>query len=148
MKLDRSTVESLGGEEALAERVAAFALALERHRFTVGEAAPAEAPIVEAIARAGGMRAVEIVEPPVPPPAKREIAALDFRRRFKPEELAAITLAASRGLEEGDARIQVWLDDVNAARAIDLDDPVVSMGLAALVGLGLLEEKRAAAILG
>jgi hypothetical protein len=58
----------------LTDRVAAYAAALEAHRFSVGEPRPVEHPLVEAIVAAGGMDAVEIIaappppEPEVPPP--------------------------------------------------------------------------------
>jgi hypothetical protein len=48
-------------------RDADFAAALEVHRTSVGLPAPVEASLVEAIARAGGMDAVTIVDPPTPP---------------------------------------------------------------------------------
>ena len=56
----------------LEQRVADFVTALEAHRTSVGEPAPVEAPLVEAIARAGGMEVVTIIDPPPqpePPPA-------------------------------------------------------------------------------
>lgn len=54
---------------ALTDRVAAYAAALEAHRFSVGEPRPVEHPLVEAIVAAGGMDAVEIVPtPPIPEP--------------------------------------------------------------------------------
>jgi hypothetical protein len=42
-------------------------VALEAHRTSVGLPAPVEVPLVEAIARAGGMDEVTIVDPPAPP---------------------------------------------------------------------------------
>jgi hypothetical protein len=56
----------------LEQRVADFVTALEAHRTSVGEPAPVEAPLVEAIARAGGMEVVTIIDQPPqpePPPA-------------------------------------------------------------------------------
>ena len=52
----------------LEQRVTDFIAALEAHRTSVGVPAPVEAPLIEAIARAGGMDAVTIVDPPPPPP--------------------------------------------------------------------------------
>lgn len=51
----------------LEQRVADFIAALEAHRTSIGVPAPVEAPLIEAIARAGGMDAVSIIEPPPPP---------------------------------------------------------------------------------
>ncbi|MCA3389801.1 MAG: hypothetical protein INF65_14330 [Roseomonas sp.] len=54
---------------ALADRVAAYAAALEAHRFSIGEPRPVEHPLVEAIVAAGGMEGVEIIpDPPKPEP--------------------------------------------------------------------------------
>jgi hypothetical protein len=54
---------------ALTDRVAAYAAALEAHRFSVGEPRPVEHPLVEAIVAAGGMEGVEIIpNPPKPEP--------------------------------------------------------------------------------
>ncbi|MBX9697815.1 MAG: hypothetical protein K2X74_00205 [Acetobacteraceae bacterium] len=50
----------------LEPRVDAFIAALEAHSMSVGIPAPSEAPLVEAIARAGGMAAVTIIDPPAP----------------------------------------------------------------------------------
>jgi hypothetical protein len=52
----------------LEQRVTDFIAALEAHRISVGVPAPVEAPLIEAIARAGGMAEVTIVDPPPPPP--------------------------------------------------------------------------------
>jgi hypothetical protein len=57
----------------LEARVDAFLAALEAHRTSLGVPAPVEAPLVEAIARAGGLPAVTIIDPP-PPPAPPEPA--------------------------------------------------------------------------
>lgn len=52
----------------LEQRVSDFMAALEAHRSSVGIPAPVEAPLIEAIARAGGMAEVTIVDPPPPAP--------------------------------------------------------------------------------
>ncbi len=52
----------------LEQRVTDFITALEAHRTSVGVPAPVEAPLIEAIARAGGMTEVTIVDPLPPPP--------------------------------------------------------------------------------
>jgi hypothetical protein len=51
----------------LEQRVADFIAALAAHQTSIGLPAPVEAPLVEAIARAGGMAEVTIVDPPAPP---------------------------------------------------------------------------------
>ena len=132
--------------------MAEYNAAVERHRFTLGEAAPTAPDIVMMIARAGGMDALTIVDPPPDEIARaplepRSITALDFRRRLTPAERSAITLAASRGLEQGDATLQLWIDDLNSALAIPLDSDEVAQGLAGLVALGLLDAGRIADIL-
>lgn len=152
MIIERALIDECGGQDALATAVAELAEAWERHAFTVGVAAPAAPPLVEAIWRAGGMEAVEIVEPPPfdpppRPPSARAIPALAFRRRFTGDERAAITLAASRGLERGDATLQLWIDDLNATDGVDLDHAEVIEVVTALVQAGLLDAERVAAIL-
>lgn len=81
---------------------------------------------------------------PAPPAAqqRRVLTPLEFRRRFTAAEQLAITLAASRGLERDDATLQVWLDNLSAARDVDLENPELAAGLALLVGLGLLASER------
>ena len=56
-----------GFADTLAQRVTDFVAALEAHRTSIGVPVPVEAPLVEAIARAGGMDAVTIIDPPPPP---------------------------------------------------------------------------------
>ena len=80
-------------------------------------------------------------------PLPRSLPALAFRRRFTPEERAAITLAASRGLEAGDATLQVWLDDLNSATEVRLDNPEIADALDMLVEAGLLAPERKAVLL-
>jgi hypothetical protein len=78
--LTRDLIAAYGGLDSLTSRVEAFSAALDAHRYTEGEAAPVEDPLVEQIARAGGMGAVEIEpEPeatePVPPTLEQVKAA-------------------------------------------------------------------------
>ncbi|MFM7423292.1 MAG: hypothetical protein ACKO54_26835 [Alphaproteobacteria bacterium] len=47
--------------------MAAYAAALEAHRFSIGEPRPVEHPLVEAIVAAGGMAVVEIIPAPQKP---------------------------------------------------------------------------------
>lgn len=148
MQIERASLDAMGGEDQVRSRVTAFLAALEAHKTTIGVAAPAEDPLVEAIARAGGMDAVEVIEPepaqpsPLPPTWPPTITALEFRRQFTAEERAAITLAAARGLAAGDATLQLWLDDLNASQSVDLTDPQISQALTAMVSMGLLDAAR------
>lgn len=84
---------------------------------------------------------------PPPPREAPAIPALEFRRRFTPMERSAMTLAASRGLEAGDATLQVFLDDLAAAGTVRLDSPELAAGVAYLVASGLLPAERGAALL-
>lgn len=147
MQIERATVEHLGGVDAIAAAVAEHLAALDAHRFTIGVPAPIAAPIVEDIIRGGGMAAVEIVDTPAAPPPSRAVTALEFRRRFTDAERAAITLAASRGLEQGDPTLQIWLDDLAAAGTVNLDAAEVSTALDMLVTTGLLAAERLAEVL-
>ena len=65
LRVTAEIVEAFGPK--LAERVAAYAAALEAHRFSVGEPRPVEHPLVEAIVAAGGMEGVEIIPAPQKP---------------------------------------------------------------------------------
>jgi hypothetical protein len=84
--------------------------------------------------------------PPVDIPLPRTVPALAFRRRFTPEERAAITLAASRALEANDATLQVWLDDLNSAAEVDPAGPEIAAAVDMLVANGLLAPERKAAL--
>lgn len=84
---------------------------------------------------------------PPPPPPIRAIAPLAFRRRLGAGTRAALTLAASRALEAGDATLQTWLDDVSACRVVDLDDPELHAAVATLRAGGLITEAEAASLL-
>lgn len=87
--------------------------------------------------------------PPSPPapPAVRVIAPLAFRRRLAAPLRASITLAASAAMEQGDAALQVFLDDLAAARMVDLDDPATVAGVAALQAASLITQEQATALL-
>ena len=84
--------------------------------------------------------------PALAPPIRR-IAPLAFRRRLPPPARQAITLAASAALEQGNAGLQTFLDDLAASRYIDLDDPEVAAGVAALQAAGLISTEQAAVLL-
>ena len=67
LRIHAEVVEAFG--PALTDRVAAYAAAIEAHRFSVGEPRPVEHPLVEAIVAAGGMEGVQIIpDPPKPEP--------------------------------------------------------------------------------
>lgn len=90
--------------------------------------------------------------PPVPPEVSpptpiRVLTARQFRERFTRAERAAITLAASRALEQDDATLQVFLDDVTAAQEVELDHPDLLAGMDLLVTRDLVTAARAAEIL-
>jgi hypothetical protein len=84
-------------------------------------------------------------EPAVPVP--RLVTPRDFRMRFTTEERGVMALAASRMMEGGDPGLQVFLDDLSAAHAVDLDHPEVVAGMDAIVAAGLITRTRANAIL-
>lgn len=164
MRVPRELLNTHGGETAVASEVEIFAAALKAHAHTEYVPAPAAAELIEIIWRAGGMSAIEIVEPvpapviepppppPMPPPVIPEvppqpsirpsISALDFRRRFTTAERANITLAASKDLEANNATLQVWLDDLNSAATLYFDSPELRAGLAYLVEKNLLTTER------
>jgi hypothetical protein len=92
----------------------------------------------------------ELVAMPVDdtaPPVPRLVTPRDFRNRFTTEERGVMTLAASRMMEGGDPGLQVFLDDLSAAHAVDLDHPEVVAGMDAIVAAGLITRTRANAIL-
>lgn len=88
-------------------------------------------------------------EPPAPPAPQpvRRVAPFAFRRRLPAATRQAVTLAASRALERGDATLQTWLDDIAAARVIDLDGPELVAGVAAIHAEGLISDAERAALL-
>jgi hypothetical protein len=65
LRIPAEVVAAFGND--LTDRVAAYAAALEAHRFSIGEPRPVEHPLVEAIIAAGGMEGVEIAAAPPPP---------------------------------------------------------------------------------
>lgn len=85
--------------------------------------------------------------PPPAPPAIRRIAPLSFRWRLAAPLRASITLAAAQALAQGDPTLQVFLDDLAAARFVDLDDPATIAGVAAMQAAGLITQQQAADLL-
>lgn len=83
----------------------------------------------------------------LPGPPIRTITALAFRRRLSTARRAAITLAASQAMEQGDATIQTWLDDLAASRVVDLDDAETVAGLAALLTANVITQQEHDALL-
>jgi len=65
LRMPGKVIEAFGND--LTDRVATYAVALEAHRFSIGEPRPVEHPLVEAIVAAGGMEGVEIAAAPPPP---------------------------------------------------------------------------------
>jgi hypothetical protein len=72
IRIDPNVVSEFGGEAQMHRRVLDFAAAREAHRFTVGQPAPVEHPLIEAIVAQGGWGAVQIVRPPPPSDEPRE----------------------------------------------------------------------------
>lgn len=94
----------------------------------------------------GRPTAAEPAAPPPPPPI-RAIAPFAFRQRLPAATRRAITLAASRALEDGDATLQTWLDDLSSTRLVLLDHPDIASGVAMLRAAGLITEAQATALL-
>lgn len=80
-------------------------------------------------------------------PQGRKLWPLSFRYRLGMEKRAALTLAASQAMEAGDARLQVFFDDLAASRVVDLDNPAVVAAVALLVEAGLLTAEERDALL-
>ena len=104
-------------------------------------------PCDESVAVGDTFTGTEFRAPPPAPAARRELPTLAFRYRFTAAERGAITLAASRDLEVDKPALQVGLDDLNAAGAIDLDSPVIREWLDLLAERKLIEAGRIAEIL-
>jgi hypothetical protein len=81
-------------------------------------------------------------DPAAAAPPPRQLAPLDFMALFTEAELEAIVAATIQT-----AAIKLWYDRMLAARYIDLDDPLTSAGLDALVAAGLLTAARTASVL-
>ena len=76
------------------------------------------------------------------PPQPVVISSLAFRELFTSNEKVAITTAGF-----SNAAIRVFMDDESAAGSVNLSDPEVTGGIAALVTAGLLTQDRANQIL-
>jgi hypothetical protein len=93
----------------------------------------------------GRWRAVDAPAEEPAAPARRVVTRLAFRNRFTPAEKTAIYAAAASA--EGLA-IRIFLDDLQAAEEIDLDDSALAEGLALMEAAGLIGAGRAAEISG
>lgn len=85
---------------------------------------------------------VSVVADPVIPPQPIIIQALAFRQLFTMAERLAITTAG-----ETTPQIREFMDDEAATPTVNLSDPEVTIGIAALVSAGLLTQDRANAVL-
>lgn len=81
------------------------------------------------------------VPPPAPAPARRWVSQADFKRRLTAPERIAIRAARS-----ADPVVDDFVDILDSAPDVDLDDADLIAGLAYLVGLELLAEGRPAEI--
>ena len=123
--------------EDLAPRVEAFMAAVAAHRLTVDEPAPVEAPLIEAIARAGGMAAlvIEAPEAPATPPAPLFIEKLILVERLSAVGLLRDARAALKigqpDAELSDAEL-LLRERWDAAQRIAKNDAMVRDFLAGL----------------
>lgn len=115
------------------------------HPDLVGACTPAEPGVAVGWAWTGSAFAAPVQ--PAPAALPRRLSSLAFRRRLSPARRAAVTLAASAAMEQGDATLQVWLDDLNAAGVVELDDPETVAGVAAALAAGVITEAERDALL-
>lgn len=85
-------------------------------------------------------------EPPPPAPI-RAIRTFAFRQRLSVATRRAITLSASQQLDDGDATLQTWLDDLASTGTTLLDDPDLIAGVGALHAAGLITAAERTALL-
>lgn len=102
--ISRADIIRLGGEVAFAETVAAFAAAIEAHRYTVDVPAPTADPLVELVVRQyGGQYDVEPEPGPNPdpepeePPANWRVSTYRIVRRLEAAGLIDAADAALAG---------------------------------------------------
>lgn len=81
-------------------------------------------------------------EPPAPIPAPRELAKIDFLKRFTQAERMAIR-AAGRSNPE----VEDYIELMNAATVVHRDDPDMVRGITLMEAAGVLAAGRAAQIL-
>jgi hypothetical protein len=148
MLIDRATYDSFDG--TLEQRVADFIAALAAHSSTVDQPAPTEHPLVEALARAGGMEAAEIAPPvpePPPPGPIRRIRAAAFQDRLSEPRQQELVVAAVQAAFAGNGLPLAALFNQAASAMTDLDAPRTVDGVAALRTAGLVTEAEAEALL-
>lgn len=85
--------------------------------------------------------------PAEPPPPNLVISPREFRQRFTMDERRMLTLAASKALENGDATLQVFLDDLSSSQVVELNHPEIIEGVQTLVEMGLISKARGDQIL-
>jgi len=103
LTISRADILRLGGESAFADAVAAFAAALEAHRFTVDVPAPTAVPLIELVIRQhGGQYDIEPDPGPDPnpdpeqPPINWRVSTYRIVRRL---EAAGLIEAADAALD-------------------------------------------------
>ncbi len=84
--------------------------------------------------------------PPVVPPPVWKITRYAMLARFTPQEAIALKVAA-QGTGVTPATVAYYLDALNAANYVDLQDPATISMIDALVSAALLTQARATAIL-
>jgi len=75
--------------------------------------------------------------------SQNRITRLQFRSLFTQDEKVSIYLAADASVQ-----VRVFIDDVNTAEYIDIDNPDVIAGVQGLAAAGLITPERANEILG
>ena len=101
LTISRADILRLGGERAFAEAVAAFAAALEAHRFTVDVPAPTADSVIELVVRQhGGQFDIEPEPEPDPEPEQPPIAwRVSTYRIVRRLEAAGLIEAADAALD-------------------------------------------------
>jgi hypothetical protein len=72
-----------------------------------------------------------------------ELTRLEFRNRFKIEELALIY----QKIDAGDITLRVIMDNFNVASYINIKDPLTLSGINYLISIGVLTQERANEVL-
>lgn len=72
-----------------------------------------------------------------------ELTRLEFRNRFKIEELALIY----QKIDAGDITLRVIMDNFNVASYINVKDPLTLSGINYLISIGVLTQERANEVL-
>lgn len=99
LTISRADILRLGGESAFAEAVAAFAAALEAHRFTVDVPAPTADSVIELVVRQYGGQ-FDIEPEPEPDPEQPQIAwRVSTYRIVRRLEAAGLIEAADAALD-------------------------------------------------